>query len=83
MIFQGVSPSFWGSLADSWGRRPVYIITNLIYILVCIGLACAKNFPAFLILRMLQAIGTSSSIAIGAGTIGMFSLCLLSFNYIS
>lgn len=70
MIFQGASPSFWGSLADSWGRRPVYIITNLIYILVCIGLACTKNFAAFLILRMLQAIGTSSSIAIGAGTIG-------------
>ncbi|KAI7870105.1 major facilitator superfamily domain-containing protein [Mucor mucedo] len=70
MIFQGLSPSFWGSLADSWGRRPVYIMTFLIYIFACIGLACTKNYVTLLILRMLQAFGSSSAIAVGAGIIG-------------
>lgn len=70
MVFQGLSPSFWGSLADSWGRRPVYIITFLIYIFACIGLACTQNYATLIILRMLQAFGSSSAIAVGAGTIG-------------
>lgn len=70
MIFQGLSPSFWGSLADSWGRRPVYIITFLIYILACVGLGCTKNYATLLVLRMLQAFGSSSAIAVGAGIIG-------------
>lgn len=73
MIFQGIAPSFWGSLADSWGRRPVYIMTFLIYLLACIGLACTKNYETLLALRMLQAIGSSSAIAVGAGSIGDIS----------
>ncbi|KAI8086461.1 major facilitator superfamily domain-containing protein [Halteromyces radiatus] len=70
MIFQGLSPSFWGSLSDSWGRRPVYLMTLFIYVLACIGLFYTPNYTALLILRMLQAVGSSSVIAIGAGTIG-------------
>ncbi|KAI8077242.1 MFS transporter [Gilbertella persicaria] len=70
MIFQGISPSFWGSLADSWGRRPVFVSTFLVYALACIGLANTKNYATLLSLRMLQAFGSSSAIAVGAGTIG-------------
>ncbi|KAF1797826.1 major facilitator superfamily domain-containing protein [Mucor lusitanicus] len=73
MVFQGIAPSFWGSLADSFGRRPVYIMTFLIYLLACIGLACTRNYETLLSLRMLQAIGSSSAIAVGAGSIGDIS----------
>ncbi|KAL7312101.1 hypothetical protein PS15m_007902 [Mucor circinelloides] len=73
MVFQGIAPSFWGSLADSFGRRPVYIVTFFIYLLACIGLACTRNFETLLSLRMLQAIGSSSAIAVGAGSIGDIS----------
>ncbi|KAI9487739.1 MAG: major facilitator superfamily domain-containing protein [Benjaminiella poitrasii] len=70
MIFQGLSPSFWGSLADLWGRRPVYLSTLVVYMGSCIGLALAPKFYVLLILRMLQAFGSSSVIAIGAGVVG-------------
>ncbi|KAL0078829.1 chloramphenicol resistance protein [Phycomyces blakesleeanus] len=70
MVFQGVSPSFWGGLADNWGRRPVYIMTIFIYIMACIGIALAPDYKTLLGMRMLQAFGSSSVIAIGAGTIG-------------
>ncbi|KAI8331016.1 major facilitator superfamily domain-containing protein [Chlamydoabsidia padenii] len=70
MIFQGLSPSFWGSLSDSWGRRPVYLMTIFIYVMACIGLSLTPNYTTLLVLRMLQAFGSSSVIAIGAGTIG-------------
>lgn len=70
MIFQGLSPSFWGSLADLWGRRPVYLATLVVYMGSCIGLALAPKYYVLLILRMLQAFGSSSVIAIGAGVVG-------------
>ncbi|KAI8642182.1 putative MFS transporter [Parasitella parasitica] len=73
MVFQGIAPSFWGSLADSFGRRPVYIATFFIYLSACIGLALTKNFETLLSLRMLQAIGSSSAIAVGAGSVGDIS----------
>lgn len=65
MIFQALTPSFWGSLADIWGRRPVYISTEILYVGICAGLANAPSFPALLVLRMFQAAGASSAIALG------------------
>lgn len=70
MIFQAVSPAFWSSMADTRGRRPVYICTLFIYLLSCIGLAMSTNYAILLSLRMVQAFGASSVIAIGAGVIG-------------
>ncbi|KAL9550839.1 hypothetical protein MBANPS3_004546 [Mucor bainieri] len=62
-----------GQFDDSFGRRPVYIMTFFIYLLACIGLACTRNYETLLSLRMLQAIGSSSAIAVGAGSIGDIS----------
>lgn len=70
MVFQGLSPSFWGSLADLWGRRPVYLATLFVYMSSCIGLALSPTYWVLLVLRMLQAVGSSSVIAIGAGVVG-------------
>ena len=39
LVFQGISPSFWGSLADVYGRRPIYLATLSLYALSNIGLA--------------------------------------------
>ncbi|ORY97648.1 putative multidrug transporter [Syncephalastrum racemosum] len=69
MIFQAVSPAFWSSMADTRGRRPVYICTLFIYLLSCVGLAMSSNYAILLSLRMVQAFGASSVIAIGAGVI--------------
>jgi MFS family permease len=73
MVSQGISPSFWGSISDIYGRRPVYIITFLIYILACIGLAYSQSYAMLLFFRMLQSFGSSSAISVGAGTIGDIS----------
>ncbi|KAI8093140.1 major facilitator superfamily domain-containing protein [Halteromyces radiatus] len=70
MIFQGLSPAFWGSLADLWGRRPVYLLTVFVYCLSCIGLALSHVYGLLLFFRMLQAFGASSLIAVGAGVVG-------------
>jgi MFS family permease len=67
MIFQGVSPTFWGTIADSYGRRPVLLATMTIYCVACIGLALTPNYAGLMVFRMLQAFGSSSVIAVSAG----------------
>ncbi|KAL7794455.1 major facilitator superfamily domain-containing protein [Trichoderma ceciliae] len=64
MIFQGITPMFIGSLADSGGRRPAYIICFVIYIGANIGLALAPNYAAILGLRCLQSAGSSTTVAL-------------------
>jgi MFS family permease len=70
LIFQGLSPSIWGSVADVHGRRVTYIVTFIIYLGACIGLAETKHFYQLVILRCLQSTGSGSTIAIGAGVVG-------------
>ncbi|KAI0382010.1 MFS general substrate transporter [Hypomontagnella monticulosa] len=64
MIFQGITPMFVGSLADSAGRRPAYFICFIIYICANIGCALAPSYPALLVLRMLQSAGSSTTVAL-------------------
>jgi MFS family permease len=67
LIFQGLSPSIWGAFADVHGRRVIYILTFIIYLGACIGLAETKNFYQLVILRCLQSSGNASTLVIGAG----------------
>ncbi|KAF8307810.1 MFS general substrate transporter [Clavulina sp. PMI_390] len=72
MVFQGITPSLWGSIADSYGRRPVYLACLLIFTVAQIGLALipASAYAALMILRCLSAAGSAPVIALGAGTAG-------------
>ncbi|WFD27635.1 hypothetical protein MNAN1_002636 [Malassezia nana] len=69
MIFQGLSPSLWAPLSDTFGRRPVLLCTFLVFLIANLGLSFANKYWVLLVLRMLQACGASSAIAIGAGCI--------------
>ncbi|KAJ8652386.1 hypothetical protein O0I10_011966 [Lichtheimia ornata] len=74
MVFQGVSPTLWGSLSDSWGRRPIYLSTLIVYLGTCVGCALAPDYASLLVLRMLQAFGSSSVIALGSGVMSDIAL---------
>ncbi|KAJ6785064.1 hypothetical protein PWT90_05247 [Aphanocladium album] len=64
MVFQGITPMFFGALADAGGRRPAYIACFVIYLAANIGLALAPNYAAVLALRCLQSAGSSSTVAL-------------------
>ncbi|TGJ80848.1 hypothetical protein E0Z10_g7907, partial [Xylaria hypoxylon] len=48
----------------SAGRRPAYILCFVIYIAACIGCALAPNYAALLVLRALQAAGSSATVSL-------------------
>ncbi|WWC68835.1 uncharacterized protein I206_102770 [Kwoniella pini CBS 10737] len=70
MIFQAISPTFWGAISDVYGRRLTLLCTFLVFLSACIGLALSNHFYQLIILRCLQSTGSASTIAIGAGIIG-------------
>jgi multidrug resistance protein len=70
LIFQGLSPTIWGALADTRGRRVTYCSTLIIFLGACIGLAETRSYAQLLILRCVQSTGSASTIALGSGVIG-------------
>ncbi|KAF7793391.1 hypothetical protein EIP86_004503 [Pleurotus ostreatoroseus] len=71
MVLQGISPMFWGTLGDRWGRRPMFLACMLVLALACVGLARVPTnaYWLLMVLRCLQAAGSASTIALGAGVI--------------
>lgn len=53
-----------GSLSDTVGRRPVYVLCFGIYIIANIGLALQRDFVALLVLRAVQSTGISATVAL-------------------
>ncbi|KAJ7238522.1 major facilitator superfamily domain-containing protein [Mycena haematopus] len=75
IVFQGLAPMFWGTLADSYGRRLMFICCLLLLSASCIGLALVPTnaYWLLLFLRCFQSAGSASTIALGAGVIGDIS----------
>lgn len=70
MFTFGIAPLFWASLADKYGRRPLYLLSFPFYILSAILLSSLPpNIVSLYILRVVQAFGASSLVSLGAATI--------------
>lgn len=65
-----LQPLFWSSISDTYGRRPVYIMSITIGIVASILCASSKNIAMLIVFRALQASGASSGQTLGAGSIG-------------
>lgn len=62
MIVQGITPTFWGSISDVTGRRPVFVGTFIVYLIANIVLAVSTNYAELMVFRALQAAGTAATI---------------------
>ncbi|KAJ7656393.1 MFS general substrate transporter [Mycena polygramma] len=71
MVFQGISPMFWGTISDTYGRRLPFILCLLLLCLSCIGLALTPTnaYWLLMLLRCFQAAGSASTVAITVGVI--------------
>lgn len=67
LVFQAVTPSFFGSMSDSFGRRPIYVGTLIVYMGANIGLALMPTsaYWLLLVLRALQVRSLSSLVREG------------------
>jgi multidrug resistance protein len=65
----GIMPVFWASLCDYYGRRPIYLVSMMIFILGSLFAALSHNVWVFFVMRAVQAFGSSSVLAVGGGSL--------------
>ena len=69
VIFQALAPLLFATASDHLGRRPTYLLTFTIYILVSLGLVLNRNsYPVLICLRALQSLEASAVLSIKYGT---------------
>lgn len=74
MAVFSVGPLFWGMFADFAGRKFLYVTSLSLLLVVNILLAAVpSNIGALYVLRVFQAFGSSSVIALGTGTVSDIS----------
>ncbi|KAG6866038.1 hypothetical protein C0991_009135, partial [Blastosporella zonata] len=75
IVMQGLAPMVWGPVSDIRGRRPIFLACLFILSLTCVGLALVpvSAYWLLMLLRCIQAAGSASTIALGAGVIGDIS----------
>ncbi|KAI8885745.1 MFS general substrate transporter [Backusella circina FSU 941] len=64
-----IFPLLWAPFGDLFGRRRIYLISFLINIIGCIGCALSVNVGMFIAFRAISAMGSSSVVSMGAGTL--------------
>ncbi|KAI6166705.1 MFS general substrate transporter [Pisolithus thermaeus] len=69
ILVQGNCPLLWSIASEMAGRKPVYIIASVIFIIGGILAAFSRTFAVFLTMRALQAAGSSTFLAISAATL--------------
>ncbi|KAK7961734.1 chloramphenicol resistance protein [Apiospora aurea] len=69
LVLQAVAPALLGDLADTVGRQPVFLLMFAVYAAANVGLARQSDFVALLLLRMLQSLGCSATVAVSYGVV--------------
>lgn len=70
IVFQAISPLLFATASDSFGRRPILMLTYAVYTVASLGLALNKSsYAVLLVLRALQSLGASAVLAIAYGVI--------------
>ncbi|RKP06836.1 major facilitator superfamily domain-containing protein [Thamnocephalis sphaerospora] len=69
ILFLGAAPLVWAPLSERIGRRPVYIASFVVYTASSIGGALSRSIELLVVMRVLQACGSSAAGAVGAGSI--------------
>ncbi len=60
---------FHGTLSDTFGRRPVILVSLVVYVITTIGCALATSLPQLLCWRALQGLSAGAGIIIGRAII--------------
>lgn len=64
-----VGPLFWSSLADIYGRRPIFLLGTIIALASTIGAALAPNYGGYMAARFFQGFGVSPAASVGLAII--------------
>jgi MFS family permease len=70
MAFMGLSPILWGPMSQVFGRRPIIMLTAVLFFLLSLATALAPNLAAFFVFRALSAFEGTAFILLGSACLG-------------
>ncbi len=70
MLAFAIMTLFYGTLSDSFGRRPVIIISLGLYLLSTIGAAFANSLEMLIVFRLLQGFSGGAGAVVGRAIVG-------------
>jgi multidrug resistance protein len=65
----GLGPLLWSPLSELYGRRPMWVIPSVLYVIFNIPCALAKNMETLLVCRFLCGFFASAPLTLAGGTI--------------
>ncbi|KAK5990310.1 MFS transporter cpaT-like protein [Cladobotryum mycophilum] len=68
-LLQGMGNLIWIPMANKWGRRPVYVLSYLIYFATSVWLIFEKSYAAFLVGRIFMGFGAGAAETLAPVTI--------------
>ncbi|KAK4515879.1 uncharacterized protein ATC70_010837 [Mucor velutinosus] len=70
ILMMGIAPVFWAAMSDNWQvRRIVLFVSMIIFAASSLGCALINNIWGLVVLRCVQAVGSSCGQSVGAGVI--------------
>ncbi|GAO14355.1 hypothetical protein UVI_02034290 [Ustilaginoidea virens] len=69
MLAMGIFPLWWSSFSEEFGRRSIYIISFIMFILSTVLCGLSQNMAMLIVFRCLTGGASASVLAVGAGTI--------------
>lgn len=66
----GLGPMVLGPLSEFYGRRPIYVVSFLFFLIWLIPCALAKNIGTELIARFIDGVAGSAFLSVAGGTVG-------------
>ncbi|KAK4702570.1 hypothetical protein P7C70_g3653, partial [Phenoliferia sp. Uapishka_3] len=69
ILGQGVFPSLWSGISEIKGRKKCYLAALAIYVASTAGCSQSNSIGLFLGMRILQSLGSSAVLSLGAGTL--------------
>ncbi|KAE9966666.1 hypothetical protein BLS_006876 [Venturia inaequalis] len=69
MLSMSIFPLWWSSFSETLGRRTIYVVSFVLFVLWGILSAVSTNIAMFIVMRVLSGGAAASVQAVGAGTI--------------
>jgi len=69
MLSMAIFPLWWSAFSEAFGRRSIYLISFILFVLFGILSAVSNSIATLVIMRMLSGGAAASVQAVGAGTI--------------
>src|SRR5258708_18094371 len=61
---------FYGTLSDSFGRRPIILVSLVCYFVSSLGAACAPTLGWLMFFRLLQGLSAGAGSVVGRAIVG-------------